>query len=297
MSKNEINLIKNNAIPNEDYIARTIFFVKYVDKPNALPGDVLTYNLYYKQLNSNFDIYTAKTIFVDTLPLNTELIDNKITLYSGNITKDFYSTTNPIEIDLGPIEYNVVTTISYELKIIPNSPLGSVINNSAYIDSIFVLEEESEELPRLSNTVSTNISDNILSASFFANKSIVELNDTLTYIIKIKNYSMFSASNIVFQNLIPTGTQFVKNSLVIGYLSYSTDLSHSSLIIDSINPDNLLIITYKVNVTSIPSFSLLQNSFTITYNHPSIKDPKEIITSTLTSNTVNTKVVNTLIFY
>ena len=112
--------------------------------------------------------------------------------------------------------------------------------------------------------------------------------DTLTYTILIQNTGTVPATNIVFQDPIPSGTAFVTNSVTInGVVQQGADpmLGFRYQIFRSANAT----ITFQVTVTSVPSGGNIRNQSNVTASFL-INPANPPITTVTNSNFVVTQV-------
>ncbi|APF24005.1 DUF11 domain-containing protein [Clostridium butyricum] len=100
-----------------------------------------------------------------------------------------------------------------------------------------------------SNRVVTSIIDFYLKVSKEVDKLIANIYDVITYTISINNISNESVSNIVLNDEIPEGTNFIKDSVKVnGVTQYN--LTPENLYIGNLQPSENIIISFKVSVAN-----------------------------------------------
>lgn len=98
-------------------------------------------------------------------------------------------------------------------------------------------------------------------------KAFADIGDILTYTIKVSNNGSLPVSNAIFTDNIPSNTSFMNNSFTInGEIKVNAN-PVSGVTIDSIPVNNLITITFKVVVLSIPDINPASNTASITYEY------------------------------
>lgn len=118
-----------------------------------------------------------------------------------------------------------------------------------------------------SNIVSTKIIQDSLKVAKRVNKEFTFNYDILIYTITIENISKFIINNIFFKDNIPKNTKFIENSVTINKSKFRCINPQNGFIIDIINPESIIVITFKVVVLPICSYNIIENSSMIEYDY------------------------------
>ncbi len=113
--------------------------------------------------------------------------------------------------------------------------------------------------------------------------------DTLTYTILIQNTGTVPATNIIFQDPIPSGATFVANSVTINGVVQQGANPIAGFPVTNIPVGQTATITFQVTVTSVPSGGNIRNQSNVTASFL-INPAGPPITTTTTSNFVVTQV-------
>ena len=113
--------------------------------------------------------------------------------------------------------------------------------------------------------------------------------DTLTYTILIQNTGTVPATNIIFQDPIPSGTAFVANSVTINGVVQQGANPMAGFPVPNIPVGQTATITFQVTVTSVPSGGNVRNQSNVTASFL-INPATPPITTVTNSNFVVTQV-------
>lgn len=120
-------------------------------------------------------------------------------------------------------------------------------------------------------------------------KEIATLNDILTYTITLTNVGNVSDDNVFFQDIPSTGVTFNPGSVTVNGVTQGSYSPITGFSLGSIGIGNVVIVTFTVTVTSVPSSNKVTNNSITTFKY--VVDPKEAsYTGTSTSNTVTTNI-------
>ena len=152
-----------------------------------------------------------------------------------------------------------------------------------------------------SNTVQTTINNASIAATKSVDKQFANVNDIITYTTTLTNNGNTLASNIVFTDAIPSGTSFIPNSVTVNGNILPNVNPASGIAIDPINPNANTIISFQVQVNSIPNPNPIPNQSNTTYQYvviltypASANTLSNVITTQINNATiVATKSVNT----
>ncbi len=136
--------------------------------------------------------------------------------------------------------------------------------------------------------------DDILTAEKFTNKDFANIGDVIDYTIVLNNTGNSSITNLVIVDTIPSGTTFNSGTLQVnGTTVPSTNPSSFNIPTPPIPmiPGEVITVTYKVTVNTIPSPNPIPNSATANYAFAPINGGTTVPNAVAT-NTVFTQINN-----
>lgn len=261
----------------------TVFITKNVDKKFVQINDTLTYSL---SINNTGNLEALNLLITDIIPPGTEFIPGTV-LIDGTP----YPICNPEKgLSLAQLKPDDVTIIEFSAKVVCIPPQGKITNKSnvtyEYIlnPSILPIQCSSE-----SNDVSTNVNSVFFEFIKSSMPEFAAVNDIVTFKFNINNIGNIDASNIVFKDIIPEGTEFILDSVTVNNTSIPGICPENGIPIGIIKSGSTEIISFKVKILEIPKVNPIPNSASITYD--SFIDPtKPPVTGCVFSNISYTQV-------
>ena len=119
-------------------------------------------------------------------------------------------------------------------------------------------------------------------------KAFATVNDVLTYTVTIQNTGNVLATNVIFQDPIPTGTTFITNSVTVDGISQLRQIRQLALQLLTYLRGTRTV-TFQVRVTSTPSGGTIPNRGNVSANFVVIPNQPPITINRQT-NTVVTQV-------
>ncbi|UOY92232.1 cell surface protein [Ectobacillus sp. JY-23] len=252
----------------------------------ASVGDTITYTTVLTNIGN---VTAINPFFMNIAPLGTAFVPNSVTINGVPITFDPANGFN-----VGDIPVGGSVTVSYQATVI-SIPPGGIIPNTNFTSYTFVVDPATAPVTKVvtANEVTTTVVDATLVINKAVNRTLARVNDILAYTFTITNTGNANASNVVFTDLIPQGTAFVPNSLIINGA------------INNINPAggvNLgmaptggsISLSFEVTVTNIPAVNPIPDSATLSYQFiKTAQDPP--VSRTASSNTVFTTVTDAIV--
>ncbi|HDX9708800.1 TPA: DUF11 domain-containing protein [Bacillus cereus] len=251
-------------------------------------GDVI---LYATILTNNGNIPAANVTFTDIIPAGTLFIPNTVTINNVPV-----ANANPATgISIGTIGANSSRTVAFQV-FVPTIPAVNPITNQSGTTFQYTYDPSKPAVMQMvaSNTVQTTINNASIAATKSVDKQFANVNDIITYTTTLTNNGNTLASNIVFTDAIPSGTSFIPNSVTVNGNILPNVNPASGIAIDPINPNANTIISFQVQVNSIPNPNPIPNQSNTTYQY--VVDPNLPPASANTlSNVITTQINNATI--
>ncbi|PFR40458.1 beta strand repeat-containing protein [Bacillus thuringiensis] len=251
-------------------------------------GDVI---LYATILTNNGNIPAANVTFTDIIPTGTLFIPNTVTINNVPI-----ANANPANgISIGTIGANSSRTVAFQV-FVPTIPAVNPITNQSGTTFQYTYDPSKPAVMQMvaSNTVQTTINNASIAATKSADKQFANVNDIITYTTTLTNNGNTLASNVIFTDVIPNGTSFIPNSVTVNGNTLPNVNPASGIAIDPINPNANTIISFQVQVNSIPNPNPIPNQSNTTYQY--VVDPNLPSASANTlSNVITTQINNATI--
>ncbi|MDA1568404.1 DUF11 domain-containing protein, partial [Bacillus cereus] len=251
-------------------------------------GDVI---LYATILTNNGNTPAANVTFTDIIPAGTLFIPNTVTINNVPI-----ANANPANgISIGTIGASSSSTVAFQV-FVPTIPAVNPITNQSGTTFQYTYDPSKPAVMQMvaSNTVQTTINNASIAATKSADKQFANVNDIITYTTTLTNNGNTLASNVIFTDVIPNGTSFIPNSVTVNGNTLPNVNPASGIAIDPINPNANTIISFQVQVNSIPNPNPIPNQSNTTYQY--VVDPNLPPASANTlSNVITTQINNATI--
>ncbi|MED4447153.1 cell surface protein [Bacillus cereus] len=251
-------------------------------------GDVI---LYATILTNNGNTPAANVTFTDIIPAGTLFIPNTVTINNVPI-----ANANPANgISIGTIGASSSSTVAFQV-FVPTIPAVNPITNQSSTTFQYTYDPSKPAVMQMvaSNTVQTTINNASIAATKSADKQFANVNDIITYTTTLTNNGNTLASNVIFTDVIPNGTSFIPNSVTVNGNTLPNVNPASGIAIDPINPNANTIISFQVQVNSIPNPNPIPNQSNTTYQY--VVDPNLPPASANTlSNVITTQINNATI--
>lgn len=265
-----------------------IVAVKSVDKNFATTGDTLSYTI---SLSNPGNVASQNVLFTDILPEGTSFISG--TLIKDSSTQQIGNPANSITV--GDINPGETVNILFQV-LVTTIPSINPISNSSSVQFQHIVDPSQPAISQTtsSNTVTTTINSAILTTTKSVDKSVISVGDTLTYTTNITNTGNTKATNMIFTGAIPASTSFVPNSFTINGAALPGANPALGVSLPDINPSETVIITFQVNVLSVPPSNSIMGNDTILYSYTVDPNGTPVTTST-TTNIVTNPVLDAMI--
>ena len=211
---------------------------KSVDNTVKFVGENINYTLTIKNTGQ---ISASNLQISDLLPQGLTLVPNSISV-------DGIQQPDTFPVTISSISSGQTITVTYSL-IANNLPMINPAINVASVDFTFTpFENYPVSSNQKSNPVTVAIIQENVNILKTVDKGIAIKGDTLTYTSYIFNSGNLNAINLVFKDDIPTGTNFVENSLYLDGTNLPGENPANGISLGTINVGEVKKIEFKVLV-------------------------------------------------
>ncbi len=258
---------------------------KSVNKIFTDIGETLTYSIALANIGN---IAATNVIYTDPIPGGTTFIPGSVTV--NGVTQAGANPANGISI--GSIAANSTTTISFQV-LVPSIPQTNPILNSGTTtyQYIPVPNQPAVSGTDTTNIVSTQVNNATVTMVKAVDKNFADIGDTLTYTVSFTGTGNTNANNIIFTDVIPTGTTFVLNSLTIDGTTQVGANPANGVNIGSIPSGTTKNVTFQVVVNTIPVSNVVSNGSNASYQY-TVNPIQSPVTKNISSNLVSTQINN-----
>ncbi|MGH0593735.1 DUF7507 domain-containing protein, partial [Bacillus pretiosus] len=259
----------------------TILSLKQVDKSFSRIGDTLTYTV---ALTNNGNSSAQNVIFTDTVPSGTAFIADTF-----SINGILQSGANPVnDVNIGTITAGTTVTISFQVTVTSLPTENPIVNFSS---TSYQLVSPPDAETSISNPVSTQIKEALLSMTKNESVSFADIGQTAFYTTSISNIGNTDATNIVFTDVLPNGVTFVPNTLTVDGVLQPDANPNTGVLLATLPPNEIYSIVFQVTVNSIPPINPAPNTASTTYEF-TVDPVNPPVLSAATSNTTLLQINN-----
>ncbi|HHB2007035.1 TPA: beta strand repeat-containing protein, partial [Bacillus cereus] len=259
----------------------TILSLKQVDKSFSRIGDTLTYTV---ALTNNGNSSAQNVIFTDTVPSGTAFIADTF-----SINGILQSGANPVNgVNIGTITAGTTVTISFQVTVTSLPTENPIVNFSS---TSYQLVSPPDAETSISNPVSTQIKEALLSMTKNESVSFADIGQTAFYTTSISNIGNTDATNIVFTDVLPNGVTFVPNTLTVDGVLQPDANPNTGVLLATLPPNEIYSIVFQVTVNSIPPINPAPNTASTTYEF-TVDPVNPPVLSAATSNTTLLQINN-----
>ena len=259
----------------------TILSSKQVDKTYSQIGDTITYTV---ALTNNGNSSAQNVIFTDTAPSGTTFIANSFSI--NGIPQIGANPTNGVNI--GPITAGSTVNISFQVNVTSFPTENTIVNFSS---TSYQLVSPPDAETSISNPVSTQVTEAILSMTKNESVSYADIGQTAFYTTSITNVGNTDATNIIFTDVLPSGLTFVPNTLTVDGVLQPNANPNTGVLLAALPPNEIYSIVFQVTVSSIPPINPAPNTASTTYEF-TVDPVNPPVPSSATSNTTLLQINN-----
>ncbi|MFX3646823.1 MAG: beta strand repeat-containing protein [Paenibacillus sp.] len=130
-----------------------------------------------------------------------------------------------------------------------------------------------------------NINTPVITATKTASEQNAIVGDTITYSVLVENTSVSNATDVIVFDNIPVGSSFIPDSVTINGVQQPGSEPITGIFVGALPANTSVIVTFQVQVTSLPTPPRLFDQAKVGYTAPTVPDGP-IISNEVPSNTV-----------
>ncbi|HHT7126354.1 TPA: DUF7507 domain-containing protein, partial [Bacillus cereus] len=255
----------------------------------------LTYTI---TLNQTGNVAVNDVIIQDIIPQGTTFIENSVIVNGETLPG-----VNPVSgIPIGTITIGEDAIVSFQVTV-TSIPTPNELNNNAITTFNYIVNPNNVPVTNTTttNTVTTTVqNDNVIAIKAVDFTSALP-GQTLTYTITITNNGNIIIEDLLLVDTAPADTTFVIGSVTINGINQPNANPENGITLGNLAPNESVIITFQVTISSSTLQSTINNDATISYTpivgliQPPITITKQINTVTKQTNTVTTTVVDPMV--
>ncbi|SHJ40708.1 conserved repeat domain-containing protein [Clostridium cavendishii DSM 21758] len=256
---------------------------KAVDKDYATIGDNLSYTVTVKNTGN---VECSSVLFQDMIQAEGSFVSGSVKV--NNVSKPSFNPNTGFNLD--NIAPNSIVTITFLVKV-NLLPSNYIIYNTSNVGYAYYVNPNNPAIlaTTISNTVQTRINIGKLSAQKEVSLAYATIGDTVSYTITVFNEGNVNLTSVNFRDVIPSGLNFVTDSVTINGVSKPGYDPYQSFTLGTVILGESVVVKFDTLVTSLPTPSLVSNTANLTFAYKIDPSGQEII-SEITSNTVTTQI-------
>ncbi len=249
------------------------------------PGDTLRYTI---TVQNSAAIASTGVVLTDAVPANTTYVANS-TLLNGSPVGQPDGGVSPLAsgVNAGTISPGTTTTLQFDLRVNPGTPVGTLISNQAVVDSV--------ELPNLltdgDGNPATGPEPTVVVVGAGQQLSITKQvtvvgggaalpGSTLEYVVRVTNIAAVPATSVVITDDIdassPGQLAYVSGSATMNGLTSGVTFAGSTITADyatvngPLGPGAVVLLRFRAALnTSLPNGAVVTNTGVVAWNNPS----------------------------
>ncbi|TVX92936.1 DUF11 domain-containing protein [Paenibacillus agilis] len=235
----------------------TLAAVKSANQTVASVGDTITYSV----VVSNTGNIAATTVVTDPVPGNAVFIPNSVTI--DGVPAAGVNPTTGISITVSPTSS---VTVTFQMNII-TTPDGGDMSNQATAAFTFQLPDGRTKSGSVnSNIVTIPVSLPSLSVVKSTQATEAAIGDTITYSVLLTNESIEAITNVIVNDPLPSGANFVAGSVTVNGTPLPTANPATGIFVGVIAQSASATVTYQLQVISLPPSQSIDNLASATFS-------------------------------
>lgn len=261
---------------------------KSVDKTYATVGDKLTYT---SVITNNSNINITDTMFTDLVPNNTTFVSGSV-----KIGSTAYPDYDPnIGFTLDTITPGSSVTVKFDVTV-ESVPNNGYVTNTSNINYSYKIDPNGSSI--VSNTTSNSVTTYIrlgnLTVTKAADRTVVRLNNIITYSFVIYNTGNTILKNLMFTDMIQEESVFNDGSVYVNGVNKPNYNPETGFSLDDIEIGHQTTVSFSVTTEQLPLDNKLLNKASVQYSY--YVDPNgSPTTKSKDSNTTTVYVYDTIV--
>ncbi|MHA6484835.1 DUF7507 domain-containing protein [Paenibacillus sp. strain BS8-2] len=224
---------------------------------NALVGTTVTYTL---TVGNNGNIASAVTV-TDPIPAGSTFVPNSVTVNGTTIPGANIATG----VSAGTIPIGGTATVTFQVLVqsVPSPP--QLTNQGTAAGTFTIPDGRTSSQTVVSNQVQIPVALPNVTSVKSANLTDATIGETVTYTVVVTNSSAGSVTDVLVQDAIPEGSQYVSGSVTINGVAAPSASPISGVSIGTLTAGSSATITFSTVVTAVPSSGSLSNQANVAF--------------------------------
>ncbi|MGE6226563.1 DUF7507 domain-containing protein [Paenibacillus chitinolyticus] len=233
--------------------------VKTANTSTATVGDTVTYTL----TAANTGSIRAAATLTDPIPAGSTFVTGSVTVNGTSLPAANPATGFSIgNIDAG----GGVVTVTFQTIVTAVPAGGRLIDQGTVSYTFSPPDGRTLSGSAVSNTLSIPVSAPNVTVVKTAGSTDAVVGDTLTYTITATNNGITAVTGVVVSDPIPGGSSFVTGSVTVNGTAVPAANPATGVPVASIAAGSSAVVTFRVNVTTVPSPAQLSNQATVSFS-------------------------------
>ncbi|MFC0213703.1 hypothetical protein ACFFK0_14760 [Paenibacillus chartarius] len=220
-------------------------------------GDTVTFSFNV----TNSGNYAAAVTLTDPLEEGTAFVPNSVIVGGTPVP----GATPAGGIPVGSVPGGTTVPVSFSVVVHSLPPGQQLTNQGTAAFEYITLDNRTLTGTAASNTVTVQVSTPEVSVVKSTAATDAVIGDPITYSTVITNNGTAPVNNVVFTDVIPAGTAFVRGSVTINGAPQASADPARGVSVGSIDPGATAVVAFTVSVTSLPNPAQLSNAAAVSF--------------------------------
>lgn len=250
--------ITETAVSNEVVIQDPLTNIEVIKNPSATVatlGDVITYTV---QIVNRGIVPLEDVRFTDSVTFGTTFVPGSFRL-NGGILPGAVPTEG---VALGTLAVGEAAVVTFD-ELVASEPPSTVVQDRSQVTYTFT----NTTFAGFSNPVAVQVVQPRVTAFKQAVQSLVTVGDVIHYTIEVTNNGDLNVDAFVVEDLLPQGTVFAQNSVLLDSQPLPGDTPQTGVRIGTVGPGQTMSFVFHVRVVSIPPGGQIVNRALIRYDY------------------------------
>ncbi|MGL5153253.1 MAG: DUF7507 domain-containing protein [Clostridium sp.] len=258
--------------------------IKQVNTASTVIGDKVVYTV---TLINTGNVQLNNAVFLDTMPNGTSFVPDSLSINNNN------SPLNPqTGVPVGTLAVGESVTLQWLASVDTLPSPNPFINQGATAYTYATGTNPVTPGVTTTNTVATAVQQALPNVQIVkqVNKTQAAVGETVIYTVTFTNKGNITLNNLIFQDTLSNGLQFVAQSVVVSGVNQTTANPEVGFIaIDTLPVGQSVTIQFSALIVTLPTPNPIPNIADVSYNFRPFPGATPV-TGAVTSNEVNTSV-------